>query len=113
MKQHETIFAVPTYRLRDVAETIEKYDEHFWSNGHAVKMMVFDDSSLANHEKYYSLMRRSSFSAFSIGSCATRSWNRWSAISSGRVMGETGTLPSCIRSAPFSSARMTICVRTR
>ena len=56
MKQHETIFAVPTYRLRDVAETIEKYDEHFWSNGHAVKMMVFDDSSLANHEKYYSLL---------------------------------------------------------
>src|SRR5271156_1675458 len=54
MKQHETIFAVPTYRLRDVAETVEKYDEHFWSNGHSVKMMVFDDSSLANHEKYFS-----------------------------------------------------------
>ena len=25
MKSHETIFTVPTYRLRDVAETVEKY----------------------------------------------------------------------------------------
>ena len=58
MKSHETIFTVPTYRLRDVAETIEKYDEHFWSNGHSVKMMVFDDSSLANHEKYYALLEQ-------------------------------------------------------
>jgi hypothetical protein len=48
MKTAETVFVVPTYRLRDVAEKIEAYDEHFWSNGHSVKMMVFDDSSLAN-----------------------------------------------------------------
>jgi hypothetical protein len=53
MKSNETIFVVPTYRLRDVAATIEKYDQHFWTNGHAVKIMVFDDSSVANHEKYY------------------------------------------------------------
>jgi len=32
--------------------------KHFWSNGHAVKMMVFDDSSLANHQKYYSLLEQ-------------------------------------------------------
>ena len=38
MKTAETVFVVPTYRLRDVAETIEAYDEHFWSNGHSVKM---------------------------------------------------------------------------
>ena len=25
----------------------------FWRNGHAVKLMVFDDSSVANHEKYF------------------------------------------------------------
>ena len=56
MNSTPAVFVVPTYRLRDVAETIEKYDEHFWSNGHSVKMMVFDDSSLANHEKYYSLL---------------------------------------------------------
>jgi hypothetical protein len=53
MKIAENIFVVPTYRLRDVGATIEAYDEHFWSNGHSVKMMVFDDSSLANHEKYF------------------------------------------------------------
>jgi hypothetical protein len=54
MKTAETVFVVPTYRLRDVDATIEAYDEHFWSNGHSVKMMVFDDSSLANHQKYFS-----------------------------------------------------------
>ena len=58
MKPAETVFVVPTYRLRDVADTIESYDEHFWSNGHSVKMMVFDDSSLANHEKYFSRLEQ-------------------------------------------------------
>jgi len=58
MKPAETVFVVPTYRLRDVADTIEAYDEHFWSNGHSVKMMVFDDSSLANHEKYFSRLEQ-------------------------------------------------------
>jgi hypothetical protein len=58
MKTAETVFVVPTYRLRDVTETIEIYDEHFWSNGHLVKMIVFDDSSLANHEKYFSRLGR-------------------------------------------------------
>src|SRR5258708_16614830 len=53
MKLPETVFAIPTYRLRDVSETIEAYDEHFWTNGHSVKMIVFDDSSFANHEKYF------------------------------------------------------------
>jgi hypothetical protein len=54
MKVAENIFVVPSYRLRDVGSTIEAYDEHFWSNGHSVKMMVFDDSSLPNYEKYFS-----------------------------------------------------------
>ncbi|MBV8225142.1 MAG: hypothetical protein JO232_08145 [Verrucomicrobia bacterium] len=58
MKTAETVFVVPTYRLRDVAETIEAYDKHFWSNGHSVKMMVFDDSSLANHQKYFSRLEQ-------------------------------------------------------
>ena len=34
----------PTYRLRDVGETVEQYDEHFWRN---------DDSNPANQEKYF------------------------------------------------------------
>ena len=58
MKTTETVFVIPTYRLRDVAETIELYDEHFWSNGHSVKMIVFDDSSLANYEKYFSRLEQ-------------------------------------------------------
>jgi hypothetical protein len=51
-----TTFAVPTYRLRDVGETIERYDENFWRNGHAVPLVVFDDSSQATHEKYFATL---------------------------------------------------------
>ncbi|MEH2081262.1 MAG: hypothetical protein V7K89_15050 [Nostoc sp.] len=58
MKQKETVFVVPTYRLRDVAQTIEKYDENFWVNGHALKIIVFDDFSIANHKKYYPLLEQ-------------------------------------------------------
>jgi hypothetical protein len=58
MKDASVIFTIPTYRLRDVSETIEKYDEHFWSNGHSVKMIIFDDSSLANHEKYFAQLEQ-------------------------------------------------------
>lgn len=58
MKQKETIFVIPTHRLRDVAQTIEKYDENFWANGHALKIIVFDDSSIANHEKYYPILEQ-------------------------------------------------------
>ena len=52
MKQPELTFVIPTDRLRDVAETVERYDDNFWRNGHSVKIVVFDDSSVANHEKY-------------------------------------------------------------
>jgi hypothetical protein len=54
MEELDTIFSIPTYRLRDVPETIERYDENFWRNGHEVALFVFDDSSLGNHDKYYS-----------------------------------------------------------
>jgi hypothetical protein len=54
VEEPDTIFSIPTYRLRDVPETIERYDENFWRNGHEVALFVFDDSSLANHYKYYS-----------------------------------------------------------
>jgi hypothetical protein len=39
-----------------VGETVAHYDEHFWRNGHSVSIVVFDDSSPANHEKYFSLL---------------------------------------------------------
>ena len=55
-----SFFVIPTYRLRDVGETVEHYDEHFWRNGHSVRMIVFDDSSPANQEKYYPLLEQTS-----------------------------------------------------
>jgi hypothetical protein len=51
-------FAIPTYRLRDVPQAVEAYDENFATNGHMVKLMVFDDSSLATQKKYYSLLEQ-------------------------------------------------------
>ena len=56
--EHATTFAIPTYRLRDVGETVERYDENFWRNGHAVPLVVFDDSSPATHDKYYPGLER-------------------------------------------------------
>jgi hypothetical protein len=58
MQNKELFFVIPTYRLRDVGETIELYDEHFWRNGHSVRLLVFDDSSPANQEKYYPLLEQ-------------------------------------------------------
>jgi hypothetical protein len=58
MSTPELSFVIPTYRLRDVSETITQYDQHFWRNGHAVRMMVFDDSTPATQEKYYSLLEQ-------------------------------------------------------
>lgn len=58
MQEKELFFVIPTYRLREVGDTVEHYDEHFWRNGHTVQMIVFDDSSPANQEKYYSLLEQ-------------------------------------------------------
>ena len=56
MKDPDLTFVIPTYRLRDVAETVDAYDEHFWRNGHDVRLVVFDDGTVANREKYYALL---------------------------------------------------------
>lgn len=58
MSAKDVCFVVPTYRLRDVGEMIEAYDEHFWRNGHAVRMLVFDDGSLDNQPKYYASLEQ-------------------------------------------------------
>src|ERR1700745_1995846 len=58
MQRNEPFFVIPTYRLRDVGETIEQYHEHFWRNAHSVPMIVFDDSSPANQAKYYPLLEQ-------------------------------------------------------
>src|ERR1700748_2279001 len=49
-------FVIPTYRLREVGAPVAEHDEHFWRKGHSVPIIVFDDSSMANHEKYYALL---------------------------------------------------------
>lgn len=51
-------FAIPTNRLREVGQTVEEYDEHFWRNGHSPEFIIFDDSTLANQEKYYPLLEK-------------------------------------------------------
>ena len=56
MNEPKTYFVVPTHRLRDVSETIHEYDEHFWRNGHSPQMIVFDDSTPTNVEKYFSYL---------------------------------------------------------
>jgi hypothetical protein len=58
MDSHELSFVIPTYRLRDVSETLEQYDQHFWKNGHTLNLIVFDDSSPANQQKYFELLER-------------------------------------------------------
>jgi hypothetical protein len=58
MEPHDLFFAIPTYRLRDVGQTVEQYDQHFWRNGHSLRIIVFDDSSPANQEKYYPLLEQ-------------------------------------------------------
>ena len=46
-------FVIPTYRLRDVGETVEAYDANFERSGQTAPIFVFDDSSVANHDKYF------------------------------------------------------------
>jgi hypothetical protein len=57
-QDRELSFVIPTHRLREVGATLQEYDEHFWRNGHSVRMRVFDDSSPANQHKYYPLLEQ-------------------------------------------------------
>ena len=56
MNNGRLTFVIPTYRLREVGETVALYDEHFHRNGHAVDIIVFDDSSTGAQQKYYHLL---------------------------------------------------------
>ena len=58
MTDPDLTFAIPTYRLRDVGAAVEAYDANFARNGHAVPIVVFDDSSPAAHAKYYPLLEK-------------------------------------------------------
>ncbi len=58
MNDTDLAFVIPTYRLRDVCQTVEAYDENFWNNGHSPPLYLFDDSTPATHEKYYPLLEQ-------------------------------------------------------
>ena len=58
MHADDLYFVIPTYRLRDIGETVEIYDEHFWRNGHSPTLIVCDDSSPVAQEKYYPLLEQ-------------------------------------------------------
>ena len=60
MQADELYFVIPTYRLRDVGETVKIYDEHFWRNGHSPTLIVCDDSSPVAQEKYDPLLEQTS-----------------------------------------------------
>src|SRR3989344_1659467 len=49
----EPVFCIPTYRLRDVKETIIKYDQHFHDMKREVPIWIFDDSPYAFHKRYF------------------------------------------------------------
>jgi hypothetical protein len=46
-------FVIPTYRVRDVGETVEVYHANFRRDGQTAPITIFDDSSVANHNKYH------------------------------------------------------------
>ena len=54
----ELSFVIPTHRLREVGVTLQEYDEHFWRNGHSIRIRIFDDSSPVNQQKYYPLLEQ-------------------------------------------------------
>src|ERR1700750_3336161 len=58
MPANELFFVIPTYRLRDVGEAVEQYDEHFWRNGHAPTLIVCDDSTPSAQEEYFPLLEQ-------------------------------------------------------
>jgi len=60
MQADDLYFVIPTYRLRDVGETVNRYDEHFWRNGHSPTIIVCDDSSPVAQEKYFPSLEQTS-----------------------------------------------------
>jgi hypothetical protein len=58
MAANDLTFVIPTYRLRGVGETVERCNEHFWRNGHEVRMTAFQNDrhglpqvKVAHHKK--------------------------------------------------------------
>ena len=100
MQADNLYFVIPTYRLRDVGETVESYDEHFWRNGHAPTIIVCDDSSPSAQEKYFAALEQTSthcelyyvgpkrertIHQLSAAGCATSGSTDWSRICSAQL----------------------------
>ncbi len=45
-------FVIPTYRLRQVSDTVKTYSGNFKQNGHDIPIIVFDDSDIATSQQY-------------------------------------------------------------
>jgi K+-transporting ATPase ATPase C chain len=124
MPQPELVFVIPTYRLRDVCETVATYDENFWNNGHSPRILVFDDSSVANHEKYYPLLEKTR--TWATSSRRPEGRRRSATCSRGRATGSPAAVRNLFRPsyggnrnfaliytlAATSSAPTTTCGRT-
>ncbi len=59
MNDPDIYFVIPTHRLRDVAQTVHEYDEHFWRNGHSPQIIVVDDSTSGERGKVLQPIGRS------------------------------------------------------
>jgi hypothetical protein len=59
IQMHESmILAIPTYRLREVGETVVRYDENLRRNGHSLPIVVFDDSTASARDRYLPLLEQ-------------------------------------------------------
>src|SRR5262245_47235272 len=107
MEEPDTIFSIPTYRLRDVPEPIERYekisgvtDTKLRCSFSTTPASQIITSTILSSEKpelptHFIMLghakRRGSF-RYSCSVCASQSWRRLSAICFVQAMAATGTL---------------------
>ena len=58
MLDPDLYFVIPTHRLRDFGQTVQEYDHHFRRNGHSPAMIIVDDSTPTNVEKYFEQLQQ-------------------------------------------------------
>ena len=115
MNDQDVFFVIPTYRLRDVGETVELYDEHFWRNGHCGphdrlrRLQPGQPGEVlptpgADPDAQRVVLRRPAGEgavprATSPAGSGTSGSSRWSRTCSGPATAATATTPSCTPSA--------------
>jgi hypothetical protein len=60
MDPNKPIFVIPTYRLREVGDAVEAYDQNFQKFGNSMPIIVFDDSPTANFKIFYDQLENTS-----------------------------------------------------